>query len=141
MKYTQFFLIAALLHLFSHSYGQVNLTRPNVVCANGIKVNTYSGSAYYSRTDLRIPGRGLSLEVFFTYNSISSYTDLGYGFGWTFSYNMLYKRESADVLVQNMDGLENRYAFDAGTGKFTPPIGVFETLEEFKPNKCNKDNL
>jgi RHS repeat-associated protein len=135
MKYPFIFFLSMLLLTSSISFGQVNITRPNVVCANGIKVNTYSGSAYYSRTDLRIPGRGLSLDVFFTYNSISALTDLGYGFGWTFSYNMLYKKDSADIIVQNMDGLPNKYKFDPITSKFSPPSGVFETLEEFEPNK------
>ena len=135
MKYSIIFFLSLLLITSSISFGQVNITRPNVVCANGIKVNTYSGSAYYSRTDLRIPGRGLSLDVFFTYNSISALTDLGYGFGWTFSYNMLYKKDSADISVQNMDGMPNKYKFDPITSKFSPPSGVFETLEEFEPNK------
>ena len=135
MKLSNLFLTTVLLLLFGQTYGQVNITRPNVVCANGIKVNTYSGSAYYNRTDLRIPGRGLSLEVSFTYNSISSYTDLGFGFGWTFSYNMFYRRDSVAIYVQNMDGLENQYVLNPGTGKFTPPPGVFENLEEFEPTK------
>ncbi|HEX5155158.1 MAG TPA: RHS repeat-associated core domain-containing protein [Parafilimonas sp.] len=67
-----------------------NLTKPNIDGFYGLQVNSYSGSLYYQRGDLYIPGRGLSLNISFSYNSANRYEDYGFGHGWSFELNLFY---------------------------------------------------
>ena len=52
--------------------------------ATGSPVFLASGRYFYTVTDLRIPGQGLSLEVTRTYNSMDRHNGL-FGYGWLFS--------------------------------------------------------
>jgi len=74
-------------------------------CPGGISVDTFNGNLIYSRLDLAVPGRGLSTEALFSYNSQWSSVDVGYGYGWQFSYGMWYvKPASEDITVVFGDG-------------------------------------
>ncbi|MBK9337905.1 MAG: hypothetical protein IPM98_15705 [Lewinellaceae bacterium] len=112
-----------------------NIPRPNIRGANGVEVNTYTGSLFLQRQDLFIPGRGLSIDLTFSYNSSARDRDWGFGRGWTHNYNMLYYTDSVGaVTVLQMDGRKNRYTPN-GFGGFNPPIGVFDHLEQYEPGK------
>jgi RHS repeat-associated protein len=129
-----YLLLLVLLGAFGQSVAQTNITKTTIEGANGVRVNTYTGSLFYQRSDLRIPGRGLSLDVMFSYNSVARYKDWGYGRGWTFSYNMAYYPDSASIVIQQMDGRKNRY-FEKAGGGYIRPTGVFDSLEQYQPGK------
>ena len=71
MKFLIFLSMLTLAYLFllaaENCFAQ-NLTKPNIVGHAGIKVNSFTGNKFYQRSDLFIPGRGLSLNITFTYN-------------------------------------------------------------------------
>jgi len=114
---------------------QTNITKTSVFAPNGIQVNTFTGALYHKRQDLFIPGRGLSIDVTFSYNSSSRDRDWGYGRGWTHNYNMLYFTDTTNaVIIQQMDGRKNRYAPN-GSGGYLRPVGVFDSLEQYQPGK------
>lgn len=126
--------ILFLCTLLGGGLAQTNITKPSIDGANGVQVNTYTGALFYQRSDLRIPGRGLSLDVVFSYNSAARGKDWGYGRGWTFSYNMAYYPDSASIVIQQMDGRKNRY-FLNNNGGYSRPAGVFDSLEQYQPGK------
>ncbi|MDD5695664.1 MAG: DUF6531 domain-containing protein, partial [Bacteroidales bacterium] len=103
----------------------------------GIFVNTYTGNLFYQRSDLFIPGQGLSLDITFYYNSGRSRYDWGYGHGWTHTYSMRYfiKSElSGDtVILERMDGKTDEYVWN-GTS-YDPPVGVHDVFSEYEPDK------
>lgn len=136
MKKIQQFLFIVLVTLLSVSFGsaQKNITKPNVSGPNGLSVNTYTGGLFYQRQDLFIPGRGLSIDVTFSYNTVSRDRDWGMGRGWTFTYNMAYSFDTLDVVVEHMDGSRRRYLPD-GSGGWSSPAGVFDTLEQYQANQ------
>jgi len=129
-----YFLIGCLLLGVYSAFGQTNITKPTIEGANGVRVNSYTGALFYQRSDLFIPGRGLSMDVMFSYNSAGRNRDWGYGRGWTFSYNMAYYSDSASIVVQQMDGRLNRYYEKTGGG-YIRPAGVFDSLEQYQPGK------
>lgn len=89
-------------------------------------VNTATGNYTYNYQDLRIPGRGLSLDWQRFYNSQG--TNQGFlGYGWTCSYCMNVREDSGNALVTNEDGRVDKYAPD-GNGGYTPPKGGYDTL-------------
>jgi len=105
----------------------------NVPCPMGIQVNSFNGNLYYSRTDLVIPGRGLSLTIGMAYNSGQSDIDNGFGYGWQFSYNLYYEEDGDDVLIYRGDGRVDKYLWGGST--FGKPQGVRDTLEEYATGK------
>lgn len=129
-----YILILGFWIVFGAASGQTNITKPSIEGANGVRVNTFTGALFYQRSDLRIPGRGLSMDVMFSYNSAARGKDWGYGPGWTFSYNMAYYADSASIIVQQMDGRKNRY-FEKPGGGYLRPSGVFDSLEQYQPGK------
>jgi RHS repeat-associated protein len=114
---------------------QTNITKTSVFAPNNIQVNTYTGALFHERQDLLIPGRGLSIDVTFSYNSNARDRDWGYGRGWTHNYNMLYYTDSTNaVIIQQMDGRKNRYPVNGGGG-YLRPAGVFDSLEQYQAGK------
>ncbi len=113
---------------------QKNITKPNVPGPNDVSVNTYTGGLFYQRQDLMIPGRGLSIDLTFSYNTVSRERDWGLGRGWTFNYNMAYSFDSLDVVIEHMDGSRNRY-LPNGSGGWYCPSGVFDSLEQYQPDQ------
>lgn len=106
---------------------QVNVSGPM-----GLQINSFNGNLYYSRSELTIPGRGLSLAIDLAYNSAQSNLDGGFGFGWQFSYNIFYEQLGDDLLVSRGDGRVDLYLRDGG--QFLRPLGVRDTLETFGSN-------
>ncbi len=96
-------------------------------------VNTLNGNLFIQREDLSISGVGLSLEFDFAYNNHRSALNFGFGNGWTFTYNILYERRGANILIRNGDGRNDLFRWN-GSG-YTPPVGIFDVLEEYLPNR------
>lgn len=130
-------LAVALIFFWGLANGakaQTNITKTSISAPNNLQVNTYTGSLFHQREDLRIPGRGLSAVIAFSYNSSARDKNWGYGRGWTHSYNMAYYPDSASIVVQKMDGRRNRYFQNPGGG-YSRPTGVFDSLEQYEPGK------
>ena len=83
------------------------VTRPKIVCPNGIYVNSYNGVLFYQRSDLRIPNRGLPLEAIFYYNSSANTTNYGYGNGWSLGMEMRYIPDTAGIIIEQGDGRQD----------------------------------
>ena len=91
-------------------------------------VNTATGNYLFQRTDLAIPGRGLSFIFTRTYNSLDTYAG-PLGHGWTHSYN-IFLIENADgtVVIKHGDGHEEFYD-PTGSGNYQSRFaGVFNVL-------------
>ncbi|MBK8553977.1 MAG: hypothetical protein IPL53_24195 [Ignavibacteria bacterium] len=92
MKYIISFLFIVLFT--SVSYSQ-NINHPSISTAvPGMKVNSYSGSLTYERTDLEIPCQGVHIDLTFYFNSNTTSVDLGFGNGWTMTYSMIYIKQN-----------------------------------------------
>ena len=102
-----------------------NITRPNIQGPSGLQVNSYTGSLFYQRTDLSVPGR-LPMNLAFTYNSADRATDLGYGFGWTFALGRYYILNDSGVVFVNGDGRKDQYKVKEG--KYLAPKGIFDQV-------------
>lgn len=108
----------------SYYYGQ-NPSNPAYFAE---PVNTALGNYTYKHIDLKIPGRGLGLEISRNYNSQDSYNG-PLGYGWTYTYNMLLQIDSqGNVTVKYPDGHQESYSANSD-GTFTPAWGgIYNTL-------------
>jgi RHS repeat-associated protein len=105
--------------------------RPSIAIVDapgGTKVNTLLGNLFLSRSDLRIPGRGLPIELQFAYNSNQNGIASPFGSGWTFNYGMrCLLSASRNVVVEWADGRSDLYQYKAGV--YTPyNASVFASL-------------
>ena len=107
----------------------------NVACPSGIHVNTWNGNLFHSIPLLTIPGRGLPIEISMSYNSADhSFTPPRYGYGWQFSYNTYYGKDAGgNITIVWEDGRNDK--FTKTDGSFTPPPGIYDTLEEYLSGK------
>jgi YD repeat-containing protein len=96
-------------------------------CGGGL-VNVVYGNLVTSRQDIHIPGRGLPLEVRFTYNS-GSFFDGRYGPGWQMNYNLRYVTNSANgnVIVVREDDRTDIFV-EQQDGSFRSTYGVRDIL-------------
>ncbi|MBX3253667.1 MAG: RHS repeat protein [Chitinophagaceae bacterium] len=128
--------VLVICFLFSSSIlnGQ-NIVRPNIEGPAGLQVNTFTGSLFYQRTDMFIPGRGLSIDLSFSYNSADRAFDPGFGYGWTCSYHQFYIKDSAtgSIRLYREDGRKDLYEKKGAV--FTPPVGIFDQLVEYETGK------
>lgn len=108
-------------------------TKPNIIGPGGNQVNSYTGNLFHQRTDLFIPGRGLSLEIKFSYNSGRTLKDWGYGDGWSFTYSMQYYFDILDLIIERSDGRKDEFVWNGSS--YDPPTGVFDVLEEYQSGK------
>jgi RHS repeat-associated protein len=126
-------LIFVLLIIEQNLVEAQNIVKPNVTGPLGVQVNTYNGNLFYQRQDIFIPGRGLSLDITFSYNSSCRADDFGFGKGWIFNYNLSYEIDSVDFILLQMDG--SRDIFTAINNNFNAPVGVFDTLTKYQTSK------
>lgn len=126
------FLFLALVLVSQVSLGQ-NITRPNIEGPSGLQTNSYTGSLFYKRQDLFIPATGLPLDVIFCYNSAERNRDWGFGYGWTFTYNQSYVKDSIGVNVFHADGRQDY--FKRKDNGYVAPRGVFDVLQEYETGK------
>jgi len=110
-----------------------NINKPNIACPAGLNVNSYSGGLFYQRHDVYIPGKGLPVDLTFSYNNTTTALDFGYGYGWTMSYNMICKPEGANVIIRRGDGRKDVFVFNGIA--YVPPVGVFDSLAQYQPGK------
>jgi RHS repeat-associated protein len=126
-------LMGVLLLVICFSVMAQNITRPNIEGPSGLQVNSYTGSLFYQRTDLFVPGRGLSMDISFTYNSSERTMDWGYGFGWTFNYNRFYTFNDSSVTFYNSDGRKDQFKIDGSNYK--APVGIFDIVTKSAAGK------
>ena len=108
-------------------------TKPNVSGPYGTNVNSYTGNLFYQRTDLYIPGRGLTIDITFSYNSGRTARDWGYGQGWSFPYSMQYYFENSSVIIERSDGRKDEFVWNGSS--YDPPTGVYDQLTEYQSDK------
>jgi YD repeat-containing protein len=98
-------------------------------------VNVVHGNLIYSRQDILIPGRGLPLEIQFTYNS-GSFFDGRYGYGWQLNYDLRYITNNVNdnVIVVREDDRTDIFVKQSD-GSFRSTYGVRDTLEEYEPDR------
>lgn len=119
-----------------------NTTRPNVAVPNGFEVNSYTGNLYQSRTDMKIPGQGLNIDITFSYNVSRRSKNWGMGKGWTFTYNMAYTTDQLGVWVERPDGRRDFYRKSGAI--YIAPAGIYDDLIEYQSGKFyvkTKDDL
>ena len=123
---------SVLLLLGLQAKAQTN-TRPSVVVPNGFEVNSYTGNLYHARTDFKMPGQGLNIDLTFSYNASRRTKDWGMGRGWTFTYNMAYVPDSLGIWIERYDGHRDFYKKN-GTA-YSSPADVYDTLQEYQSGK------
>lgn len=133
MKSIFLFLIISLASLTPPLHAQ-NITRPNIPGPGGLSANAFTGNLFYQRTDVFIPGRGLSLAVTFSYNSTQLGQQRGVGNGWRLNYDMSYQLlPDQSISVERMDGRQD--AFTLSGTDYIAPAGIFDTLTQYEPGK------
>lgn len=67
-------------------------------------INVVYGNLIHRRQEFHIPGRGLPLRLFFTYNSGSFFSGR-YGYGWQMNYNVRYvtNSENGNIIIVRPD--------------------------------------
>lgn len=113
-----------------------NLNNPNKRGPLGIQVNTLSGNLFIPRTDIYVTARSFNLNISFFYNSFLFTEEYGYGKGWTFEYNIRYRKDTipGTRLILWGDGREDQYDSIPGGG-YKTPRGFFNTLSQYQPGK------
>src|SRR5215471_5678977 len=112
--------------------GNSTAGRPSIAIIDapgGLKVNTLLGNLIHQRTDLRIPGRGLPIEIELTYNSNQNGIATAFGNGWRFNYDMkCLLSASRNVVVIWGDGRADLFLYR--NGSYTPQNeGIYSTLQ------------
>jgi RHS repeat-associated protein len=109
-------------------------TQVKVLCPSNIRVNTGNGNLFYPISILTIPGRGIPIGIFMSYNSGWRNFTTHYGYGWQLSYNMFYMRdENGDIVIAREYGRSDR--FTNINGAFVSPVDVYDSLREYEPGK------
>lgn len=110
-----------------------NINHPNIKTSGELEVNSYTGGLFHQRTDLHIPGRGLSLDLTFYYNSFNTELDFGFGSGWSMTYSLLCIPDSNKVIIRHEDGRKDVYTKNGIN--YTAPVGIFDSLVKYQPGK------
>ena len=92
-------------------------------------INTYTGNLGLHRELFSIPGKGLPVEIYLTYNSDHRLISSPFGYGWNFSYHIRYQKDaSGNVTIVWGDGRQDTFTkTDSG---YAPPPGIHMTLTE-----------
>ena len=93
-------------------------------------LNLSTGNLFTSIPIVSFSGRGLSVSLTLFHNSASSSSLQPFGYGWTHSYNWKIQQDSqtGDAIVIRGTGRKHRYTYNAQSGTFTPPSGVYDEL-------------
>jgi len=93
-------------------------------------LNLSTGNLFTSIPIVSFSGRGLSVSLTIFHNSASSSSLQPFGYGWTHSYNWKIQQDSqtGDAIVIRGTGRKHRYTYNAQSGTFTPPAGVYDEL-------------
>lgn len=139
---SKYFILLSFFCFWGQTTIAQNTTRPTVPVPNGFEVNSYTGNLYQSRTDMRIPGQGLNIDITFSYNVSRRAKNWGMGKGWTFTYNMAYATDQSGVWIERPDG--KRDLFQKSGNVYLSPQGVYDELIEYQTGKFylkTKDDL
>jgi len=105
--------------------------------SGGDPVDCATGAFYHNATDFKYPGRGLSLNLSRTYNSLNAGNDSPFGYGWTSSYDQYLMTLDGGSTVALVQSTGNTTVFQAhtqydsagvGTVTYVPPAGEEATL-------------
>jgi RHS repeat-associated protein len=91
-----------------------------VTCSNGDFWHTFA--------DVSIPGRGIPLNFFRTYNSLAAPQDSPLGFGWTDSYNLFLTTDSSGAITVYEEGGSNYTFTSPSAGMYQAPASIMATL-------------
>lgn len=113
-----------------------NLNNPNKIGPIGTQVNTLSGNLFIPRTDMIIPARALDIVINFSYNSYNYLEQRGFGNGWSFMYNIMYKNDTlpGGKIISWGDGRADIYDSLPG-GIYKAPKGFFTVLSQYQAGK------
>lgn len=100
----------------------------NTECV-GEPVNIVTGNYYATDLDLRIPDRGVPIEIIRYYNSLDDRTGV-LGKGWRFSYESTLTEESStgDTKIVYPDGHTVIFRPVSGTNEYSTPESIFDKL-------------
>lgn len=91
-------------------------------------IDLSSGDFVLTRQDLILPGRGLSVDLAFTYRSRSAHNG-PFGYGWDFSYHRKVRRlDNGNLVVLRGANRQHEFTFDTASGTYNPPPGVYDRL-------------
>ncbi|PKH09751.1 DNRLRE domain-containing protein [Planomicrobium sp. MB-3u-38] len=107
-------------------------------------VNAINGNLTFSETDASLSGRGPSIEIARTYNSLSDQVG-SFGKGWLFSYDIrLDELSNKDVQLTEEDGTVHVYKY-ISEGVYAQPHGLYlpitSTANTFVLTTKNQDKL
>ena len=112
-----------------------NINNPNKQGPLGTQVNTHTGNFFLERNEFLIPARGFNLDISFKYNSYNFDLEKSYGNGWSFEYDIRYSTDTLNGKVITWgNGREDTYKLLPG-GAYKAPLGFFNTLSQYQPNK------
>ncbi len=98
-------------------------------CSAGQPVSLMTGEETHSKTDLVLPGRGLSLVVTHTYKSQRNFNGR-WGYGWFLNYDIKIKTlENDNLLLIDATGRKEEYVRNEAGG-YDSPKGFDDTLTE-----------
>jgi RHS repeat-associated protein len=107
--------------------GPPNPSENPTVCSGSDPVNCATGEFWSQAPDIRVPGRGMPLELTRSYASGAAGAKGPFGYGWTGSYAMsLAKNQYGQVIVTQEDG--SAVAFTPANGQLTAQGKVLATL-------------
>jgi YD repeat-containing protein len=90
-------------------------------------VNSANGNLYFTATDISFKARGFTVEFIRAYNSLGNGTRTGFGYGWTFNYNVFLIDSGSTVCLVEGDGSAHDFT-NTGNGSYSSPAGVYSRL-------------
>ncbi len=96
--------------------------------AGGDPVYTSIGNFFYEHQDLRLPGKGLSLEFKRAYNSLDNLSEGPLGDGWTHNYNVYLRFDTETTTTVTYPKGQKVKFVDTGQDDYISPPGILEKL-------------
>lgn len=123
---TLVFVELAALTIEATTFGSENSN--STVPYSDDPVNLATGNYFHTHQDLLIPGRGLSLNIIRSYNSMDTYSG-PFGNGWTHFYNTnVAGTPAGDVILTWVDGRRDLYILNID-GTYAPPYAIYNILQ------------
>jgi len=112
-------------------YGKVNSASPQIsYCHHGDAVNCATGNFTETFEEMRVPGRGLPLDLGLTYNSLAASQNSPVGYGWSFSYGMQLIVNTTAGTATVVLGNGNNVPFTLSNSTYVAPAWVMATLTQ-----------
>lgn len=115
----------------SELYGSSDSAMPQVpFCTSGDAVNCATGNFTETLDLMRIPGRGIPLDLTLTYNSLAAPQASPVGYGWSFSYgaHLVIDQTAGTATVVLANG--NNVPFTLANGTYTAKPWVIASLTQ-----------